>query len=182
MMFSSAQSQKSPSVVSSVDLNRYKGLWYEIARLPNFFERKLKCASATYTLRDDGRITVFCCFSIRDLVEKKDQSDHDYACGPDPERFWKIGLREFCWQTSTHSENVSILNLQRSLPERQSWNNVFWWQTWETERTLSMDEFESTNKPIDVLSDRDLMAQIKKGKVKNTKSRDFEEVAKELGI
>ena len=58
MMFSSAQSQKSPSVVSSVDLNRYKGLWYEIARLPNFFERKLKCTSATYTLRNDGRITV----------------------------------------------------------------------------------------------------------------------------
>jgi apolipoprotein D and lipocalin family protein len=58
MTFSSANSQKTPSVVSSVDLNRYKGLWYEIARLPNFFERKLKCTSATYTLRDDGRITV----------------------------------------------------------------------------------------------------------------------------
>ena len=58
MIFSSAQSQKLPSVVPTVDLNRYKGLWYEIARLPNYFERKLKCASATYTLRDDGRITV----------------------------------------------------------------------------------------------------------------------------
>lgn len=51
-------SQKTPTVVSSVDLNRYKGFWYEIARLPNFFERKLKCTSATYTLRDDGKITV----------------------------------------------------------------------------------------------------------------------------
>ena len=58
MIFSSAQSQKSPSVVPIVDLNRYKGVWYEIARLPNYFERKLKCTSATYTLRDDGRITV----------------------------------------------------------------------------------------------------------------------------
>ena len=58
MMFSLVNAQKSPSVISSVDLNRYKGLWYEIARLPNFFERKLKCTSATYTLRDDGRITV----------------------------------------------------------------------------------------------------------------------------
>jgi apolipoprotein D and lipocalin family protein len=58
LMMSSAQSQKSPSIVSTVDLNRYKGLWYEIARLPNFFERKLKCTSATYTLREDGRITV----------------------------------------------------------------------------------------------------------------------------
>jgi len=58
MTLSSVHSQKVPSVVSSVDLNRYKGLWYEIARLPNFFEKKLKCTSATYTLRDDGKITV----------------------------------------------------------------------------------------------------------------------------
>ena len=58
MIFGSAYSQKVPSVVSSVDLNRYKGTWYEIARLPIFFERKLKCVTATYTLRDDGKITV----------------------------------------------------------------------------------------------------------------------------
>lgn len=58
MIFSPANAQNKPSVVSSVDLNRYKGLWYEIARLPNYFERKLKCTSATYTLRDDGKITV----------------------------------------------------------------------------------------------------------------------------
>lgn len=37
--------------VQSVDLNRYAGKWYEIARLPMFFQRN--CASdvtATYTL------------------------------------------------------------------------------------------------------------------------------------
>ena len=54
----SAYSQDKPSVVTTVDLKRYSGKWYEIARLPNFFERKLKCTSATYELRDDGRITV----------------------------------------------------------------------------------------------------------------------------
>ncbi len=58
MIFSSAYSQKTPSVVPAVDLNRYKGKWYEIARLPNYFERKLKCTSADYALREDGRITV----------------------------------------------------------------------------------------------------------------------------
>jgi hypothetical protein len=35
---------------------------------------------------------------------------------------------------------------------------------------------------IDVLTDKDLMAQIKRGQQKNVKSRDFNEVAKELGI
>ncbi|MEJ7575487.1 MAG: lipocalin family protein [Pyrinomonadaceae bacterium] len=45
--------------VSSVDLKRYTGQWYEIARLPNRFEKN--CAgevTANYTLRDDGRINV----------------------------------------------------------------------------------------------------------------------------
>ena len=46
-------------VVPHVDLNRYVGRWYEIARLPNRFEKK--CAdsvTATYTLRSDGKIEV----------------------------------------------------------------------------------------------------------------------------
>lgn len=58
MIFNSGNSQIKPGVVKEVDLNRYKGKWYEIARLPNWFERKLKCTSATYVLREDGRITV----------------------------------------------------------------------------------------------------------------------------
>jgi apolipoprotein D and lipocalin family protein len=46
-------------VAPSVDLGRYAGKWYEIARLPNRFQRD--CAgdtTATYTLRPDGKITV----------------------------------------------------------------------------------------------------------------------------
>ena len=46
-------------VVPHVDLNRYVGRWYEIARLPNRFEKK--CAgsvTATYSLRSDGTIEV----------------------------------------------------------------------------------------------------------------------------
>jgi apolipoprotein D and lipocalin family protein len=46
-------------VVPSLDLQRYAGTWYEIARLPNRFERACaRSVTATYTLRDDGRITV----------------------------------------------------------------------------------------------------------------------------
>ena len=46
-------------LVDTVDLDRYQGRWYEIARLPNRFQRQ--CAdnvSADYALRDDGRINV----------------------------------------------------------------------------------------------------------------------------
>ena len=46
-------------VVNAVDLSRYVGRWYEIARLPNRFEKK--CAdsvTATYSIRPDGKIDV----------------------------------------------------------------------------------------------------------------------------
>ncbi len=45
--------------VPSVDLQRYSGRWYEIARLPNRFQKQ--CASdvtATYLLRGEGRVAV----------------------------------------------------------------------------------------------------------------------------
>jgi apolipoprotein D and lipocalin family protein len=54
------QSDRGPlSVVSNLDLQRYAGRWYEVARFPNRFQDK--CAGdveAVYTVRDDERITV----------------------------------------------------------------------------------------------------------------------------
>lgn len=47
------------SVVPKLDIKRYMGTWYEVARLPNTFQTK--CAgdvTATYVLRDDGSIDV----------------------------------------------------------------------------------------------------------------------------
>jgi apolipoprotein D and lipocalin family protein len=47
------------ATVPAVDLKRYVGVWYEIARLPNRFEKN--CAAnitATYTQRSDGKIEV----------------------------------------------------------------------------------------------------------------------------
>jgi apolipoprotein D and lipocalin family protein len=44
--------------VDNFDVQRYQGTWYEVARLDHRFERGLNCASATYTPRDDGGITV----------------------------------------------------------------------------------------------------------------------------
>ncbi len=51
--------QPVPIPVASVDLNRYAGIWHEIARIPNRFQQQ--CARDTlarYTLRADGRIDV----------------------------------------------------------------------------------------------------------------------------
>ena len=45
-------------VVTGLELQRYLGTWYEIARLDHAFERGLERVSATYTRREDGGITV----------------------------------------------------------------------------------------------------------------------------
>ena len=44
--------------VSHVDLNRYMGVWYEIARYPNSFQKGCVGSRATYTLLDDGKVSV----------------------------------------------------------------------------------------------------------------------------
>lgn len=44
--------------VKQFDLDRYLGTWYEIARIDNRFERGLSKVTATYSLREDGGVTV----------------------------------------------------------------------------------------------------------------------------
>jgi len=44
--------------VPYVDLRRYMGHWFEIARYPHRFEKGAVAATATYTLRPDGQIDV----------------------------------------------------------------------------------------------------------------------------
>jgi len=44
--------------VSKVDLSRYAGLWYEIARLPNRFQKECLESTAEYTMLEDGKIRV----------------------------------------------------------------------------------------------------------------------------
>lgn len=60
MMFVARPGKDEPlRVVPSVDLERYSGVWYEIARLPNRFEEK--CAgdvTATYSLKSKNRLKV----------------------------------------------------------------------------------------------------------------------------
>ena len=44
--------------LSSIELSRYAGPWYEIERIPNSFQGNLSNVKATYTPRSDGNITV----------------------------------------------------------------------------------------------------------------------------
>jgi PHD/YefM family antitoxin component YafN of YafNO toxin-antitoxin module len=46
--------------------------------------------------------------------------------------------------------------------------------------TMPLEEYDSLKRTIAVLSDENIMAQIQRGRQKNARSRDFEEVVKEL--
>ncbi len=46
------------STADSVDIDKYLGKWYEIARFPHRFEKDLIGVTAHYSKRDDGKITV----------------------------------------------------------------------------------------------------------------------------
>jgi len=63
MVLLACASLKEPSVpplevVSYVDLKRYTGTWYEIARFPHRFQEGCVGSNATYTLLEDGKIGV----------------------------------------------------------------------------------------------------------------------------
>jgi len=93
--------------VENVDLNRYCGIWYEIARLPNWFQRKCDCnTTAEYILLPDNRIKVInrclkadsSLISVQGIARKEDEN------GPNAKlkvRFapsW-IGWLPFVWGT-----------------------------------------------------------------------------------
>lgn len=46
------------STVKELNVQRYLGKWYEIARFDHRFERGLVGVTATYSMRDDGKIRV----------------------------------------------------------------------------------------------------------------------------
>lgn len=54
----SCQPSKDLSTVQDLDIDKYLGQWYEIARLPNSFEKGLDCVTANYSLKNNGKIEV----------------------------------------------------------------------------------------------------------------------------
>lgn len=64
MFFSGCKQNEIMDINTTIDydfpfeLERYLGTWYEIARFDHSFERGLQGTTATYTLRNDGKIEV----------------------------------------------------------------------------------------------------------------------------
>jgi apolipoprotein D and lipocalin family protein len=58
LLFFGCSSYPPLEVVKSVDLKRYLGKWYEIAKLPNSFQKNCFCSTAEYSVIDDETIRV----------------------------------------------------------------------------------------------------------------------------
>lgn len=52
------EADKPLTTVEQIDIERYMGSWYEIARYPNFFQRGIVAVKVSYRLKDDGNIVV----------------------------------------------------------------------------------------------------------------------------
>ena len=58
-LFTACSSKNPPlQTVSKVDLNKYLGTWYEIARYEHFFEKDCKNVTANYSIMDENLIQV----------------------------------------------------------------------------------------------------------------------------
>jgi len=63
--------QNEPKVVKYVDLKKYAGLWYEIAKIPNRFQKHCKRGTtAQYKLLENGKIEV-----INSCIEEDGERD-----------------------------------------------------------------------------------------------------------
>jgi apolipoprotein D and lipocalin family protein len=94
---SRAAEKTPPATVEHVDVHRYSGVWYEIARYPNFFQRNCVAdTTASYSLRTDGRIEV-----LNTCRTKNGQSDtvRGYAKVVDPRTNAKLKVT-FFWPFS----------------------------------------------------------------------------------
>lgn len=95
--------QKLPPLetVPVLDVNRYLGRWYEIARFQHSFEKTLVGATAEYALRDDGRVSVLNSGFKRALDGKYTKATA-VAWVPDPARPGALKVKFFGLFTSDY--------------------------------------------------------------------------------
>ncbi len=84
--------------VKNVDLERYMGTWYEIGRFPHSFEKDLVGVTATYRLKDNGKVEVLN-QGYKNSLDGKLKRAKGFAKVPDPNEpgrlkvyfFWPFG-------------------------------------------------------------------------------------------
>ena len=82
-----------PRPVSELDLNRYQGTWFEVARMPNRFQKScVKHAVARYQRLDSGRLSVK---NQCETAKGKQKMAQGIARQPDPNEPGKLEVSFF---------------------------------------------------------------------------------------
>ncbi len=87
-----------PDQTVQLDLSRYLGTWYEIARFPNFFEKGCVGVTATYTKAEGGEVAVLnrC---LQDKLDGEVKRANGKAWVPDAKQPGKLKV-QFFWPFS----------------------------------------------------------------------------------
>jgi apolipoprotein D and lipocalin family protein len=124
--------------VEQVDLARYAGTWYEVARFPHSFEKGMTNVSATYVVQDDGTVKVI------NAASKENGSKTSItgkAWRPDPAfagrlkvrffwpfygSYWIIGLDpDYRWAVVGHPSRSYLWFLTREKsPPPETWKTL----------------------------------------------------------
>lgn len=129
-----------PVTVKSVDLKKYIGLWYEIAKIPNRFQKGcVCCTTAEYILQSDGTIKVINSCSENDGNMKRTEGVAKIVAGSNNSKlevsffsilgirpfwgdYWIIGLDEnykFAVISSPDRKYGWILSRTKQLPDEK---------------------------------------------------------------
>ncbi len=81
-----------PETVASVDIARYAGKWYEIARFPVIFQKGLVGVTAEYTVREDGTVRVVN-RGLKNTLDGEESSISGVATVVDPVTHAKLRVR-----------------------------------------------------------------------------------------
>jgi apolipoprotein D and lipocalin family protein len=87
-----------PDKTVQLDLSRYLGTWYEIARFPNFFEKGCVGVTATYS-KGEGNEVVVLNRCLQDKLDGEVKRANGKAWAPDPKQPGKLKV-QFFWPFS----------------------------------------------------------------------------------
>jgi len=142
------------ATVEEVDIQKYRGTWYEIARFEHFFEKNCKNVTATYEIKEDQKIAVTNRCTDITTNEKKEATGVAYAVNKTNSKlkvsffrpfygdYWILDLeenyqyalvgspsRELLWilsRTKTMSDETKQ-NILKKLPELGFESDKFIW-------------------------------------------------------
>lgn len=117
--------------VAELDLERYLGTWYEIARFPHRFERGLVNVTATYNPLPDGKIEVI----NRGIRDGEESIAKGKAWRPDPNEPGRLKVSFFWIFASDYKVFVLDEDYQYAMVTSSSKNYL-----WILARTPTLDE------------------------------------------